>query len=326
MIDLGGDVCGNGISKLVFTILSAVAENERERIRERIRDVKRHLAAQGVYNGGKRPFGFDVVDKRLVPNAAEPGPSTGTTTLSAPVRPRRTCPRREPTSSPWRLLTQRRGHSVPEQTWRANSRSAARTARARPCASRCVAPRGRYHLRAQGRAELPDLAVQHSGVPAMGSQKLDAGEWRGQSSPERGMADTARVGDLVRPRRSPATSDDALHPRGDHDGGDRGRSGEAVTAGELDWNWPLARPLRSSLGAARLVDCPPDCTQLVVDRDAIPGLLGMESDTLRRVLLQKALKGLADRQRRRSEARRVHGSRRVAGAAPGVLSSHLRPT
>jgi hypothetical protein len=26
MIDLGGDVTGNGISKLVFTILSAVAE------------------------------------------------------------------------------------------------------------------------------------------------------------------------------------------------------------------------------------------------------------------------------------------------------------
>jgi len=71
MIDLGGDVCGNGISKLVFTILSAVAENERERIRERIRDVKRHLAAQGVYNGGKRPFGFDIVEGRLVPNAAE---------------------------------------------------------------------------------------------------------------------------------------------------------------------------------------------------------------------------------------------------------------
>jgi putative DNA-invertase from lambdoid prophage Rac len=43
MIDLGGDVTGNGISKLVFTILSAVAENERDRIRERIRDVKRHL-------------------------------------------------------------------------------------------------------------------------------------------------------------------------------------------------------------------------------------------------------------------------------------------
>src|SRR5918994_4127590 len=71
MIDLGGDVCGNGISKLVFTILSAVAENERDRIRERIRDVKRHLAAQGIYGGGKRPFGFDIVDGKLVPNAAE---------------------------------------------------------------------------------------------------------------------------------------------------------------------------------------------------------------------------------------------------------------
>ena len=71
MLDLGGDVTGNGISKLVFTILSAVAENERDRIRERIRDVKRHLAQQGIYGGGKRPFGFDVVDGKLVPNAAE---------------------------------------------------------------------------------------------------------------------------------------------------------------------------------------------------------------------------------------------------------------
>jgi putative DNA-invertase from lambdoid prophage Rac len=71
MIDLGGDVTGNGISKLVFTILSAVAENERDRIRERVRDAKRHRASQRLYNGGKRPFGFDVVDGRLVPNANE---------------------------------------------------------------------------------------------------------------------------------------------------------------------------------------------------------------------------------------------------------------
>lgn len=71
MIDLGGDVCGNGISKLVFTILSAVAENERERIRERIRDVKRHLAAQGVYGGGAAPFGYEVHGGRLIENPAE---------------------------------------------------------------------------------------------------------------------------------------------------------------------------------------------------------------------------------------------------------------
>lgn len=68
MLDLGGDVTTNGISKLVFTILSAVAENERERIRERIREVKRHLASQGVYGGGKVPFGFDMVEGKLVEN------------------------------------------------------------------------------------------------------------------------------------------------------------------------------------------------------------------------------------------------------------------
>ena len=75
MIDLGGDVTGNGISKLVFTILSAVAENERDRIRERVRDVKRHRASQRMFNGGKRPFGFDIEgegrDRRLVPNPIE---------------------------------------------------------------------------------------------------------------------------------------------------------------------------------------------------------------------------------------------------------------
>jgi putative DNA-invertase from lambdoid prophage Rac len=74
MIDLGGDVTGNGISKLVFTILSAVAENERDRIRERVRDANRHRVSQRLFNGGKRPFGFDIEKldertQRLVPNA-----------------------------------------------------------------------------------------------------------------------------------------------------------------------------------------------------------------------------------------------------------------
>ena len=61
LIDLGGDVTGNGISKMVFTILAAVAEGERDRIRERIRDASRHLASQGVFGGGSRPFGYDIV-------------------------------------------------------------------------------------------------------------------------------------------------------------------------------------------------------------------------------------------------------------------------
>jgi len=60
MIDLGGDVTGNGISKLVFTILSAVAEAERDRTRERIREVKADQRRRQRYLGGKVPFGWRV--------------------------------------------------------------------------------------------------------------------------------------------------------------------------------------------------------------------------------------------------------------------------
>lgn len=63
MIDLGGDVTSNGISKLVFTILSAVAEAERDRIRERIRDVKADQKARNRYLGGTVPFGWSLDDE-----------------------------------------------------------------------------------------------------------------------------------------------------------------------------------------------------------------------------------------------------------------------
>jgi putative DNA-invertase from lambdoid prophage Rac len=62
MIDLGGDVTGNGISKLVFTILSAVAEAERDRIRERVATVKADQRARGRYLGGIVPFGWRLGD------------------------------------------------------------------------------------------------------------------------------------------------------------------------------------------------------------------------------------------------------------------------
>jgi DNA invertase Pin-like site-specific DNA recombinase len=62
MIDLGGDTTGNGVSKLVFTILSAVAEAERDRIRERITEVKRDQRQRGRYLGGIPPFGWRVGD------------------------------------------------------------------------------------------------------------------------------------------------------------------------------------------------------------------------------------------------------------------------
>lgn len=72
MIDLGGDVTTNGISKLVFTILSAVAEAERDRIRERIRDVKADQKKRSRYLGGSLPFGWTLGDDRsLIPEPAQ---------------------------------------------------------------------------------------------------------------------------------------------------------------------------------------------------------------------------------------------------------------
>lgn len=72
MIDLGGDVTGNGVAKLVFTVLAAVAEAERDRIRERITDVKRDQKARGRYLGGSTPFGYRIgEDGALVPDEAQ---------------------------------------------------------------------------------------------------------------------------------------------------------------------------------------------------------------------------------------------------------------
>ena len=60
MVDLGGDVMGTGISRLVFTILSAVAEAEHDRVRERIAEVKRDQRTRRRYLGGIVPFGWRV--------------------------------------------------------------------------------------------------------------------------------------------------------------------------------------------------------------------------------------------------------------------------
>ena len=70
-IDLGGDVTGNGVGAIVFTILSAFATFERERIAARIREVKQLKKAQGKFTGGKRAFGYDVVDGNKIPREDE---------------------------------------------------------------------------------------------------------------------------------------------------------------------------------------------------------------------------------------------------------------
>ena len=60
LLDLGGEVTGNGIGAMVFTIMSAVAQFERERIAERIADMKADQKSRGRYLGGAVPFGYRV--------------------------------------------------------------------------------------------------------------------------------------------------------------------------------------------------------------------------------------------------------------------------
>ena len=71
MIDLGGEVLDSVHAKLIFTILSAVAEAERGRIRERIREVKQDQKKRGRYLGGAVPFGWEQSGGDLQENPVE---------------------------------------------------------------------------------------------------------------------------------------------------------------------------------------------------------------------------------------------------------------
>ena len=70
-IDLGGDVTGNGVGAIIFTILSAFATFEKDRIATRIKEVKQRRKDEGFYIGGRRGFGFDVVEGIKVSNVEE---------------------------------------------------------------------------------------------------------------------------------------------------------------------------------------------------------------------------------------------------------------
>ena len=67
-IDLGGDVTNDGIGSVIFTILSAFATFERERIATRIREVKQVQKAEGKFLGGFTRFGYMVWEEKLIPN------------------------------------------------------------------------------------------------------------------------------------------------------------------------------------------------------------------------------------------------------------------
>lgn len=70
-IDLGGDVTNDGIGSVIFTILSAFATFERERIATRIREVKQVQKTEGKFLGGFTRFGFTVEEEKLIPNPNE---------------------------------------------------------------------------------------------------------------------------------------------------------------------------------------------------------------------------------------------------------------
>ena len=70
-IDLGGDVTGNGVGAIIFTILSAFATFEKDRIATRIKEVKQRRKADGYFVGGRRGFGFNVIEGRKVSNLEE---------------------------------------------------------------------------------------------------------------------------------------------------------------------------------------------------------------------------------------------------------------
>ena len=58
LLDIGEVTSDKGVGSLLFGVLASVAQWERDRIRERIADVKAMEKEQGKFCGGKPPFGF----------------------------------------------------------------------------------------------------------------------------------------------------------------------------------------------------------------------------------------------------------------------------
>ncbi len=72
LLDLGGDISGNGLSKLFLTIAAAFAEAERDRIRERVGQVKADQRQRNRFLGGTPPYGYRPDESGdLIPVEAE---------------------------------------------------------------------------------------------------------------------------------------------------------------------------------------------------------------------------------------------------------------
>ncbi|MFH1925756.1 MAG: recombinase family protein [Chloroflexota bacterium] len=69
----GIDTSKPGMGKILLSMLGSVAEWERERIGDRIRDFRSHLARKGQWSSGRTPFGyrFNKQTKELIPDPLE---------------------------------------------------------------------------------------------------------------------------------------------------------------------------------------------------------------------------------------------------------------
>jgi DNA invertase Pin-like site-specific DNA recombinase len=59
------------MGRLTLNVLLSFAQFEREVVAERVRDKVAASRAKGIWMGGSVPFGYDVVDKKLIPNPEE---------------------------------------------------------------------------------------------------------------------------------------------------------------------------------------------------------------------------------------------------------------
>lgn len=58
----------NAMGKAMLRVALVFAQLEREQTSERVTDVMTFRAEQGLYNGGNIPYGYDLINKELVPH------------------------------------------------------------------------------------------------------------------------------------------------------------------------------------------------------------------------------------------------------------------
>src|SRR6185369_16827668 len=61
----------NAVGRMTLNLLATFAEFEREQISERTQDKIQAARRRGMWTGGRPPLGYDLVQKRLVPNKEE---------------------------------------------------------------------------------------------------------------------------------------------------------------------------------------------------------------------------------------------------------------